>query len=53
MAPYQTKLFLNTQESGATKEYGVRQRALLNEHAFAMAKAEITSWPGYDKTPLM
>jgi diaminopropionate ammonia-lyase len=53
MAPYQTKLFLITQESGVTKEYGVRQRALLNEHAFALAKAEITSWPGYAKTPLM
>lgn len=32
--------------------YGARQSAVLNRKAFAEARAEIASWPGYAPTPL-
>jgi diaminopropionate ammonia-lyase len=32
--------------------YGPRQRQVLNLEAFERARVEISSWPGYDETPL-
>lgn len=32
--------------------YGERQRKVLNRDAHAIAAREITSWPGYERTPL-
>ncbi|MFQ5985339.1 MAG: diaminopropionate ammonia-lyase [Alphaproteobacteria bacterium] len=33
--------------------YGPSQAEVVNSHAFAEARAEITSWPGYAPTPLL
>jgi diaminopropionate ammonia-lyase len=33
--------------------YGPAMQAVLNQQAFAAAKAEISSWPGYEPTPLI
>ena len=52
MASYDTQLYLNPQAQ-EFKEYGPAQLALLNQEAFARARAEIASWPGYAPTPLM
>lgn len=35
------------------KHYGPTQQVVLNQQAFAAAKAEISSWPGYEPTPLI
>jgi len=47
-----TRLFLNPQAQTFT-DYGPDQQAVLNQQAFAVAKAEISSWPGYAPTPLI
>ena len=52
MEVYDTQLFVNPQ-AGEFAEYGVAQREIINHEAFAVAKAEITSWPGYERTPLV
>ena len=52
MTPYPTQLLLNPQAQ-SPKTYGPAQQAQLNQTAFAAAKAEITSWPGYYPTPLL
>lgn len=36
-----------------TAAYGSAQAAILNDDAFALAKATITAWPGYAPTPLV
>ena len=49
---YDTQLFVNGR--GATpRPYGSAQRQILNRAAFAAAQSEITSWPGYARTPLI
>ena len=52
MTQYATRLFLNPQAQ-VPKDYGPTQQAQLNQQAFAAAKTEITSWPGYKPTPLL
>ena len=52
MTTYDTQLSVNPQAL-EPKTYGPRQQAYLNQSAFAQAKAEITSWPGYAQTPLI
>jgi diaminopropionate ammonia-lyase len=52
MASHDTQLYINPQ-ARASVEYGQAQREILNQEAFAVAKAEITSWPGYAQTPLI
>ena len=52
MGEYDTQVFVNPQ-AGEFVEYGVAQRAVLNQEAFAEAKAEISSWPGSEPTPLI
>ena len=47
-----TQLLLSPQAQAFT-DYGPDQQAVLNQQAFAVAKAEITSWPGYVPTPLI
>jgi len=37
----------------AMAEYGARQAVVLNDDAFALARATITAWPGYGATPLV
>ncbi|MCC7273542.1 MAG: diaminopropionate ammonia-lyase [Alphaproteobacteria bacterium] len=46
-------LFLNPRAAARDAAYGPAQRAVLNADAFATAKAEIASWPGYAPTPLV
>ncbi len=48
----QTQLLLNP-EAQSYRDYGPAQAAVLNAPAFAMARAEICSWPGYAPTPLI
>ena len=52
MGQYETQLFLNPRAQEFA-EYGSEQREIINQGAFAAAKAEITSWPGYESTPLI
>ena len=52
MGQYETQLFLNPRAQEFA-EYGSEQREIINQEAFAAAKAEITSWPGYEPTPLI
>ena len=51
MSSYDTQLFVNRGQ--ADQDYGDAQRAILNQQAFAAARAEISSWPGYASTPLL
>ena len=51
MNGYHTKLLVNAQAQAA--DYGAAQKALLNRDAFADVAAEVTSWPGYQLTPLI
>ena len=52
MATYDTQLFVNPQ-AAEYRAYGEAERAVLNQEAFAEAKGEISSWPGYEPTPLI
>jgi len=52
MGTYDTQLFVNPQ-AAEHRAYGEAERVVLNQVAFAEAKAEITGWPGYEPTPLI
>jgi diaminopropionate ammonia-lyase len=47
------RLFRNPRKLPAEAPYGKPQADVLNEAGFAAAFAEITSWPGYEPTPLV
>lgn len=49
---YDTQLFVNVR-AAAPQPYGSAQQQILNRAAFAAARSEITSWPGYARTPLI
>ena len=51
MGKYDIQLFVNPQAE--YREYGDGEREILNQEAFAEAKGEISSWPGYEPTPLI
>ncbi len=48
----ENELLLNPQ-ADPLAVYGPEQSAVLNDDAFAIAKATITAWPGYAQTPLV
>jgi len=48
----ENELLLNPQ-ADRLAVYGPEQSAVLNDDAFAIAKATITAWPGYAQTPLV
>ena len=52
MGQYDTQLFINPR-ARKFAEYGPEQREIIKQEAFAVAKVEITSWPGYERTPLI
>lgn len=52
MGEYDSQVFINPQ-AGEFVEYGEAQKEVLNQEAFAEARSEISSWPGYEATPLI
>ena len=49
MGQYDTQLFINPR-ARKFAEYGPEQREIINQEAFAVAKVEITNWPGYERS---
>ena len=50
--PYALHHVHNDRAAGS-RDYGERQRKVLNHAAFEAARKEITSWPGYEPSPLV
>jgi diaminopropionate ammonia-lyase len=50
VSEYRTQLYVN---ENASADYGAAQKALLNTDAFANVTKEVTTWPGYEPTPLI
>lgn len=48
----QNELLINP-AANPNLEYGPVQKAVLNDEAFAQARATISAWPGYAETPLV
>lgn len=44
---------VHNEHAGRARAYGERQRKVLNHEAFAAARQEIQSWPGYRPSPLV